>query len=85
MPSEPRRCTRWAPLCLASPIEAILARPLAIAPRKSVCGLTRLMRNARPASTTLRSISTGKPSSSPIVTVSMVARIGAPIASSVTP
>ena len=75
-----------APFCLPMPITIIFMSPLSQGPRKATCGLIRLTTTIPSASAANRSRCTGNPlAETPISTVSMLARMGAPTVSSVMP
>ena len=75
-----------APGCLPNPTTPIFVQPLSIGPLKQVCGLMRLTGMIRSAPAALRSRYSGMPSAVRATsTVSIVARISQPMASSVIP
>ena len=81
--AKPWRWNVSAPRCLPRPMAIILSRPLSTGPLKSVCGLTRLIGMMTSASSwAWRSMKTGIPPTSPILTVSMLERISQPIVAS---
>ena len=86
MAPQPRAWISRAPICLPSPIASIFVGPLSMSPRNDVCGLTRLTTQIASAASAYASTCTGTPSGVvPTTAVSIVARIGAPTAASVTP